>query len=98
MTEGQLLFKIVQRFQSGLVFKAHRLLYHSSLGLRVIKKKREVGAWRRRAVDRLVRGIHNKGIENLIGLLIKWNTLSQMEYLEAAAEAGFLGGELFLSQ
>ena len=24
----------------GLVFKAHRLVYHSTLGLRVIKKKR----------------------------------------------------------
>jgi len=30
----------VQRFRGGLVFKAHRLLYHSALGLRVIKKKR----------------------------------------------------------
>jgi len=30
----------VQRFLGGLVFKAHRLLYHSTLGLRVIKKKR----------------------------------------------------------
>jgi len=28
------------RFRGGLVFKAHRLLYHSTLGLRVIKKKR----------------------------------------------------------
>jgi len=28
----------------GLVFKAHRLLYHSTLGLRVIKKKRRVEA------------------------------------------------------
>jgi len=27
------------RFRGGLVFKAHRLLYHSTLGLRVIKKK-----------------------------------------------------------
>ena len=26
----------------GLVFTAHRLLYHSTLGLRVIKKKKEV--------------------------------------------------------
>ena len=26
----------------GLVFKAHRLLYHSTLGLRVIKKKKKV--------------------------------------------------------
>jgi len=25
----------------GLVFKAHRLVYHSTLGLRVIKKRRK---------------------------------------------------------
>jgi hypothetical protein len=30
----------VQRFRGGLVFKAHRLLYHSTLGLRVIKKEK----------------------------------------------------------
>ena len=30
----------VQRFRGGLVFKAHRLLYHSALGLRVMKKKK----------------------------------------------------------
>ena len=29
-----------KRFRGGLVFEAHRLLYHSTLGLRVIKKKR----------------------------------------------------------
>jgi len=28
------------RFRGGLVFKAHRLLHHSTLGLRVIKKKK----------------------------------------------------------
>ena len=35
----------VKRFRGGLVFKAHRLVYHSTQGLRVIKKKRslEVG-------------------------------------------------------
>jgi len=27
-------------FRGGLVFEAHRLLYHSTLGLRVIKKKK----------------------------------------------------------
>ena len=31
----------VQRFRGGLVFKAHRLLYHSTLGLRVIQKKKK---------------------------------------------------------
>ena len=30
----------VKRFRRGLVFKAHRRLYHSTLGLRVIKKKK----------------------------------------------------------
>ena len=29
-----------QWFRGGLVFKAHRLLYHSTLGLRFIKKKK----------------------------------------------------------
>ena len=31
------------RFPGGLVFKAHRLLYHSTLDLRVIKKKKKMG-------------------------------------------------------
>ena len=30
----------------GLVFKAHRLLYHSTLGLRVMKKKNKKGKTR----------------------------------------------------
>jgi len=30
-----------QRFRGGLVFKAHRLVYNSTLGLRVIKKKKK---------------------------------------------------------
>jgi len=30
----------VQRFPGGLVFKAHKLWYHSTLGLRAIKKRR----------------------------------------------------------
>ena len=40
--QEQLLRRNVKRFRGGLVFKAHRLLYHSTLGLRVIKKRREV--------------------------------------------------------
>jgi len=35
----RLLFRNVKRFRGGLVCKAHRLLYRSTLGLRVIKKK-----------------------------------------------------------
>ena len=37
------------RFRGGLVLKAHRLLYHSTLGSRVIKKKKNIlhfGVWR----------------------------------------------------
>ena len=30
----------VKRFRGGLVYKAHRLLHHSTLGSRVIKKKK----------------------------------------------------------
>ena len=37
---GQLLYRNMQRFGDGLGLKAHRLLYHSTLGLRVIKKKK----------------------------------------------------------
>ena len=37
---AQLLHRNVQRFRGGLVFKAHRLVYHSTLGLREIAKKR----------------------------------------------------------
>ena len=36
----QLLRRNVNRFRGGLVFKAHRLVYHSTLGLRVMKKKK----------------------------------------------------------
>ena len=32
----------MNRFRGGLVFKAHRLVYHSTLGLRVIKKKKSI--------------------------------------------------------
>ena len=35
----------VKRFRGGLVFKAHRLLYHSTLGSRVTKKKRRRLGW-----------------------------------------------------
>ena len=32
----------LERFREGLVFQAHRLLYHATLGLRVMKKGKEV--------------------------------------------------------
>ena len=37
---SQTLYRNVQRFRGGLVFKAHRLVYDSTLGLRVMKKKK----------------------------------------------------------
>ena len=36
-----LLYRNVQRFRGGLACKAHRLLYHSSLGLRIIQKEKK---------------------------------------------------------
>jgi len=35
----------VKRFRGGLVFKAHVLLHHSTLGLRVIKKKKKMSGF-----------------------------------------------------
>ena len=35
--------KSVKRFRGGLVSKAHRLVNHSTLGWRVIKKKKNLG-------------------------------------------------------
>ena len=32
----------MEGFRGGLVFKAHRLLYHSTLGVRVIEKKKDL--------------------------------------------------------
>jgi len=40
----------VKRFRGGLVFKAHRPLYHSTLGSKVMKKKREEEHVKRRDV------------------------------------------------
>ena len=44
--QEQVLSINVERFRGGLVFKAHRLLYHSTPGSRVKKKKRKApGTW-----------------------------------------------------
>ena len=37
----EMLYRNVQWFQSGLVLQAHRLVYHSTLGLRVMTQKKE---------------------------------------------------------
>ena len=39
--QEQLLCRNVKRFRGGLVFKAHRLWYHPTLGSRIIKKKKK---------------------------------------------------------
>ena len=39
---AQLLYRNVNRFRGGLVFKAHGPLYHSTPGLKVITKKKEL--------------------------------------------------------
>ena len=39
--QEQVLRRNVRRVRGGLAFKAHRLLYHSTLGSRVIKRRRE---------------------------------------------------------
>ena len=44
--QEQLLYRNVKRFRGRHVFKAQRLLYHSTLGLRVIKKKKKKGCFR----------------------------------------------------
>ena len=41
----QLLRRYVKRLRRGLVCKAHRHLYHSTLGSRVIEKRREEEGW-----------------------------------------------------
>jgi len=42
MREGEIGRAKSERERGGLVFEAHRLLYHSTLGLREIKKKKRV--------------------------------------------------------
>ena len=47
--------ELLQRFRGGLIFKAHRHVYHSTLGSRVVKKKGPGGGqtwWLRTGVPR----------------------------------------------
>ena len=48
----------LKRFRGGIVFKAHRLVYHSTLGWRVMKKKRRGSQVR---VDRNLGSVNLKG-------------------------------------
>ena len=51
----QLFRQNVKRFRGGFVFKAHRLVYHSTLGWRVIKKKKKTTLVKRHATQRTPR-------------------------------------------
>ena len=45
----------VKRFRGGLVFKAHRLVHHSTLGLRVMRKMKEEEGWAKKSRVRVAR-------------------------------------------
>ena len=49
----RVLCRNVNRFRRRLVFEAHRLLYHSTLGLREIEKRRRFRVWRLRFEERV---------------------------------------------
>ena len=49
-------------FRGGLVFEAHRLLYHSTLGLKVIKKKKILPN-----IDKFVAANQTKSEERVLG-------------------------------
>ena len=49
--QDQVLSRNVERFRGGLVSKAHRLLYDSTLGSRVIMEKRDAAPARARRRD-----------------------------------------------
>jgi len=61
----------VQRFRSGLVFKAHILLYHSALGLRVIKQKKRHMIGRRR---------FNPGVSGCTRVKLAWRLTLAMPF------------------
>ena len=52
----------IQRFRGGLVFKAHRLFYHPTLGSRVLKKKKQSRGGRRH-------GRHHRTLPRSEGLI-----------------------------
>ena len=60
-----------QHLIRGLVFKAHRLLYHSTLGLRIIKKKNKT--WRASSLPRDSRGMCWRSFEDILRLLLYYS-------------------------
>ena len=76
----------VKRFRGGLVFKAHRLVYHSTLGSRVIKEGsvgktgidgeavESFGQEREFFIDNLLARVH------FIVVMIRWTSLASWEF------------------
>jgi len=69
----------VKRFRGGLVFKAHRLLYHSTLGLRVIKKKKKIWMIFRGTCAAVVcLSVEGSGVEAICRVLFENHARSQV--------------------
>ena len=62
---GALLYRNVQWFRGGLVFKAHRRVYHSTLGSRDIKQKKVWGVHHavEHCKDVLLRLVRDGGVD-----------------------------------
>ena len=71
-----MLYINVQKFRGALIFKANRLLYHSNLGLRVIRKKKLPTTTEREFffIDNLLIRIH------FIIVMIWWTGLAPWEF------------------
>ena len=87
----------MKRFREGLVFKAHRFLYHSTPGSRVIKKKSKKKFARsfaciRRALFALFRHGKNESVPKIDGSAPGLSTsgvvLSQLSVLLVSVRAG----------
>jgi len=67
--QEEVLSRNVERFRGGFVFKAHRLLYHSTLGLMVKKKKKKKKVPRGRCgtAGRRIGGEVPGGRSNVVG-------------------------------
>ena len=67
----------LKRFRGGLVFKAHRLVYHFTLGLRVIKKKKKLC----RAVSPCLKGMLSRAQNHPVESMVK-NAMAAKDELQ----------------
>jgi len=74
---------VQKRFRGGLVFNSHRLVYHSTLGLRVIKKKeRRRCCFTAKALSCCTSKVNS---ESPAGCREMWNTISTTTSQKCAA-------------